>query len=236
MPVVAVVQARLSSSRLPGKILRPLAGQPMLGHLCDGLARACTLDGIIIATSSESSDDVVENYARERDMPIFRGSLSNVAKRLLEAARWSHADVLVRINGDSPLLDPVLVDQAVSLFVANSVDIVTNVQPRSFPKGQSVEVIATASLAEAVVHMTTEYEREHVTPYFYTHSDRCMIRSFEAAQPRPEVQLSVDTAADFARCEEIMKMLGRPHWEAGWEACVKAYDELLALESGIADD
>jgi spore coat polysaccharide biosynthesis protein SpsF len=135
---------------------------------------------------------------------------------------------LVRLSGDSPLLDPALVDRAVALFRLDAADLVSNVASRTFPKGQSVEVLSRQALARAVAAMTTRYEREHVTPYLYAHPDDFVIRSFTATVPRPEVQLSVDDASDFERCEAILSSLGRPSWEAGWEECVRASDALAA--------
>lgn len=205
-----------------------LGDRAMLGHLCDGLRYARTLDEFVLATSTEPSDDAVASYAQHSGIPCYRGSLSNVAERMLFAARSFNADAVVRLNGDSPLLDPALVDQAVEVFLRERVDIVTNARPRSFPKGQSVEVMTTSALAGAVASMSTSEEREHVTQYFYTHADRFVIRSIAAARPRPEVQLSVDTAEDFTRCESILKMLGIPPWQAGWQACVAQYDALAA--------
>lgn len=234
MRVIAVIQARFSSQRLPGKVLMRLRDRPMIGHLCDGLAHARTLVEFVLATSTDSSDDAVANYARERNISCFRGSLTNVAERMLAAAHSANADVLVRLGGDSPLLDPALVDRAVDLFIVHRADLVTNVRPRSFPKGQSVEVMTTAALAIAVAHMSTAAEREHVTPYLYAHHDQFMICSFSAAQPRPEVQLSVDTPEDFARCELILERLGCPPWRAGWEACVAAYDTLTVSNGRVS--
>ncbi len=210
-----------------------LGNRLMIDHLREGLSHAQTLTGIVLATSRQSSDDAVESYARESGIPCFRGSLANVAERMLKAAQSCGADVLVRLSGDSPLLDPSLVDHAVRLFSKEGVDFVTNVRPRSFPKGQSVEVMTTTALSDAVAHMSTPEEREHVTPYFYVHPDQIRIRSFTAVKPRPEVQLSVDTAEDFARCEMILKSLGRPAWQAGWEACVAEYDALSAAGKGV---
>src|SRR5216110_2122701 len=117
MRVIAIVQARFSSQRLPGKVLMHLGDRPMIGHLCDALTHARSLSGMVLATSTESSDNALAHYSEERRIPCFRGSLTNVAERMLGAARSAKADALVRISGDSPLLDPVLVDRAVAMFL-----------------------------------------------------------------------------------------------------------------------
>jgi spore coat polysaccharide biosynthesis protein SpsF len=226
MRTVVTIQARLSSQRLPGKILRSLRGRPMLDYLLEGLAAARRVDGIVIATSDDSGDDETAAFAATRGIDCHRGSLEHVARRLLAAGESARADAIVRISGDSPLLDPAIVDRAVELFAIGGADIVSNVRPRSFPKGQSVEVIALPALARAVAQMTLPDEREHVTPFLYAHPELFPLRAFGAEHPRPEVQLSVDTPEDFARCEAILAALSEPHWRAGWQACVTAFDAL----------
>ncbi len=224
--IAVVVQARFSSARLPGKVLLPLRGRALLGHLLDGLAQCRTIDGIILATSTDQTDDPILVFAHDSGMACYRGPLADVASRVLGAARCADAEALVRISGDSPLLDPTLVDHAVSLFRSGGVDLVSNVVRRTFPKGQSVEVISCHALTRALAEMSTAYEREHVTPFFYAHPEAYTIRSFEAAHPRPDVQLSVDEPADLERCEAILAALGEAPWKAGWEACVRACDAL----------
>lgn len=226
--IVAVVQARMSSRRLPGKILRPLAGRPTLDYLLDALRSCQRLSGIVLATSQDASDDPTAAFAAARGLPCHRGSLDDVARRLLDAALVVGGDAFVRVNGDSPLLDPRLIDQAVEIYLAGGTELVTNVHPRSFPKGQSVEIISVAAMRRAVQAMSSAHDREHVTPYFYTHEREFVIRSFGATRPRPELQLSVDSPEDFARCEAIIGTLDSPPHVAGWQACADVCDELAA--------
>jgi spore coat polysaccharide biosynthesis protein SpsF len=233
--VVAVVQARLSSRRLPGKVLRPLGGRPLLAHLLEVLATVPGLDGVVVATSADSDDDPVAAFAAAAGVAVHRGPLDDVAGRLLGAAAAAEADALVRVNGDSPLLDPALVRHAVRLFREEVPDLVTNVLRRTYPRGQSVEVIRLAALRTAIARMTTAEEREHVTPYFYRCSREFTIRSFEAACPAPEIQLSVDEPEDLVRCEAILAALGNPSGRPGWEACVRAaasLDGTAAMKEG----
>lgn len=196
----------------------------MLTHLLARLARCCSVDGIVLGTSTDPTDDPIAQFAERQGVECYRGFLEDVASRMLGAARSTGADVLVRVSGDSPLLDPVLVDQAVGIFRACTPDLVTNVARRTFPKGQSVEVLSCTALTRAIADMSTASEREHVTPRFYSHPEEYAIRSFEAETPRPAVQLSIDEAADLARCELILQALGEGAEGAGWEDCVRAYD------------
>jgi spore coat polysaccharide biosynthesis protein SpsF len=210
LKVVAVVQARMSSARLPGKVLREVRGRPLLAYLIDRLRRCNVLDGVVIATSTGRDDDPIAAFARTNLIDCHRGSLDDVAFRLLSAARAAGADALVRISGDSPLIDPAIVDRAVDIYRRERPDLATNVQRRTFPKGQSVEVIAMAALERAHRAMTSAAEREHVTLLFYAHPERFRIAAFESGIARGDLQLSVDTEEDFARFAAIIERLGEP--------------------------
>ena len=214
-PVFAVVQARMDSSRLPGKVLRLMLGRPMLAHLLDGLTRCTRLDGVVLATSVEPSDDPLEAFAREYGVPVHRGPLDHVAQRVHDAAAAHGAGALVRVCADSPLLSPALVDEAVALFREHRPDLASNVLTRTFPKGQSVEVLARRTLAEALPRLADDAEREHVTRHFYANADAYRIAEFRSGHDWGRIQLSVDTAEDFSRAEALLAAMDRPHWEYG---------------------
>lgn len=214
--VTAIIQARTSSRRLPGKMLRPLHGRPLLDHVVEAARRVPGVDGVVVATSGEESDDALAAHAGGLGIGVHRGPLDDVARRMLDAAVAAEADVLVRINGDSPLLDPALIAQGLALFRSGTHDLASNVVVRSFPKGQSVEVISRAALADAVAAMTTADDREHVTPYFYRNPERYRIARFVAEQAMPDLQLSIDTEEDFAFCEALLARLPGPPWQVGW--------------------
>jgi spore coat polysaccharide biosynthesis protein SpsF (cytidylyltransferase family) len=222
----------MSSKRLPGKILMRIAGRPMLDHLVEGLSHAHGLDDIVLATSADRSDDETAEFASRRGLRCHRGPLDDVARRILDAGAKADADAIVRVNGDSPLLDPALVEQGLAAFRGNAADIATNVCPRSFPKGQSVEVIAVAALERAAERMVPKHDREHVTPYIYAHPQAFSIVSFVTDPPCSDIQLSVDDAADFARCTAIVAALPAPAWQVGWRACLSAYDRVEATYAG----
>jgi spore coat polysaccharide biosynthesis protein SpsF (cytidylyltransferase family) len=207
MRIVGIIQARSSSVRCPGKMLRPLHGRPMIDWVMDAARRAAAagaLNAVAVATSDDASDDALAAHVAALGVPVHRGPLDDVARRMLEAAIVLKCDAFVRINGDSPLLDSGLIKRAVELYRNNGHDLVTNVAVRSFPKGQSVEVISRAAMQKAVAQMASADEREHVTQYFYRNSDRFRIKSFRADEPMPHLQMSVDTSEDFARCEAVI--------------------------------
>ena len=201
----------------------------MIGYLLEALTHCSAIDGVVLATSDMPEDDAVAAFAEREGIRCYRGPLDNVLDRVRGAGRAAAASAVVRLSGDSPLLDPALVDRAVALFRAESPDLVSNVVIRSFPKGQSVEVIALDALDRAAAAVESPHDREHVTTYLYAHPERFAIRGFSAERPRPDLQLSVDEPADFARCEAILDILGVPPWQAGWEACAQAHESLAGL-------
>lgn len=227
MTVWAIIQARMSSRRLPGKILRPLAGEPLLGHICRRLAECRAIDGFAVATSEAASDDPTADFCQSRGVRCVRGPLEDVAARFLRSARELGAEALVRINGDSPFVDPSLVDHAVELFRAGGADVVTNISPRSFPKGMSVEVMAVSALSRAYQNMGELSHREHVTKYFYEHPDAFRIINFISGGDFSTVQLSVDTSEDFLRAEQIIRSKEGSSGPWGWKDVLKARDQLL---------
>lgn len=217
-----IVQARMSSSRLPGKVLRPARGKPMLQYLLDRLGQAKRVAGVLVATSDDPSDDAVAQYCEQNGQPCFRGSLPDVASRYLAAAASRDLEAFVRVTGDSPLLDQVLVDKAVELYMEGGYDLVSNVLERSFPKGQSMEVMSTDALARAYARMTRASDKEHVTHYFYRHRDWFQIRNFSYHEDHSKMQLSVDSPEDWDRFVAVVEGMERPHWDYG-------VDEIIAL-------
>ena len=161
----------MSSRRLPGKVLANVGGRPMLAWLVERVRRCRNISAFAIATSVNRSDDGIASLAAELDVPVVRGDLHDVVSRFLSAADQFNAEAFVRLNGDSPLLDPKLIDTAVSLFESGAFDVVTNVHPRSFPKGQSVEVVSMPALRLLAAQTGDLEDREHVTRYFYRCAD-----------------------------------------------------------------
>jgi spore coat polysaccharide biosynthesis protein SpsF (cytidylyltransferase family) len=211
--VIAVVQARMGSQRLPGKVLTPIAGTTLLGLLLDRLARCEAVASIAVATSSEAADDAVAAYCRERGTTVVRGPLDDVAARFLAAGERLGAEAVVRISGDSPLMDPALIDRAARLF-DDACDVVTNVRPRTFPPGQSVEVVRVSALAAVHPRMGDD-DREHVTPLLYRPEERMRLRAFTADRDYEGLRLTVDTPQDLAFVRALVRRMTRPQHEYG---------------------
>lgn len=206
--MLAIIQARMTSSRLPGKVLQPVAGKPLLNWVHTRLSSATELSEVVVATSVSVSDNPIVEFCRRIGISVYRGSLESVAQRLLDCARSQQSSEFVRISGDSPLIDPMLVDQAVVLHKQESPDLTTNVQFRSFPKGQSVEVIRTRALESALSQMRDPRDLEHVTRYFYLNPQEFFIENFFSEVPIGDVQLSVDTVEDLKVVDKILTQLG----------------------------
>lgn len=167
--VVVIIQARMGSTRLPGKVLMPAAGKTLLAHLVERLRRSKTLDCLVIATSVLPSDDAIVNEAQAINSEVFRGSEADCLDRYVKAGRQYQADIVVRITADCPLIDHTLMDEMV-VFALNNPgkwDLVTNRHPLTFPDGLDVDVIPMESLEKAAREAKKPHQREHTIPYFW---------------------------------------------------------------------
>jgi spore coat polysaccharide biosynthesis protein SpsF (cytidylyltransferase family) len=225
MKTITIVQARMSSNRLPGKVLRLVEGKTLLAYLLESLKQCNSLGQIVVATSLEASDDPIAAACRGIGVLCFRGPLENVAERFRMLLDVCPCDRFVRANGDSPLLDHRLVDQGVGLFQSGNYDLVTNTQPRTFPRGQSVEVVRTDVFQEACRRMTEPEDKEHVTRFFYRHASEFRIHNFESGRDFGGLHMAVDEQRDFEAFEAAVRRMNKPHWKY-------ALDELAGLYRG----
>ena len=213
MKLGAIIQARMSSERLPGKVLMPLNGRPVLAYVLERLQRARGLDEIVVATSSQRSDDPVADFCSQREVSVFRGGLEDVAGRFAGAAEQYGFDAFVRVSGDSPLLDQHLVERGVQLFRDGEAEIVSNVFPRRCPVGESVEVVSLAALRRALPAMGAKH-REHVTLAFYEQPEHFSIVGFALGDKDSSgISLAVDSPADAELVATILERMERPHWD-----------------------
>lgn len=209
MRVDAIVQARMGSRRLPAKVLREIAGTPILGHLLDRLARCAEIDGVVVATGDRPEDDPVAAYCAGRGADVHRGPLDDVAERFAQVVRGRGLDGFVRVSADSPLLDPALVDAAARLLREGRADVVTNARPRTHPHGQSVEAVRADVFLRLLPAMTAEGDREHVTPALYR-DPSVRVAPLPGDATWPDIGLAVDTPEDLARVEAIVSRMTAP--------------------------
>lgn len=165
--ILCVLQARLSSSRLPGKVLEPVLDEPMIGRQVERIRRAKRIDHLVVATSDEPSDDPLARYCSEAGIDCQRGSLTDVLGRFAMVAERYHPEQVMRLTADCPLTEASLLDRVVEQHLAQGNDYTSNVHDRSFPDGLDVELFSAQVLMRAQAQVRSDFEREHVTPWMY---------------------------------------------------------------------
>lgn len=220
--VVAIIQARTGSSRLPKKVLMDIAGKPMLQHVIERASASTRVDEVWVATTDEPGDDALVELGESLATPCFRGDENDVLDRYYRAATDARADVVVRLTADCPLLDPTLVDQVIEALDEET-DYAANVlPPRTYPRGLDTEVFHYAALERAWREDSDPASREHVTPYIYRNSDKFRLKPVRQEQDHSHLRWTVDTEADL---ELVRRLAG------ALPAGVTAWSETLEVLS-----
>lgn len=227
MKIGAIIQARMSSRRFPGKVLHTVKGKPLLMYIIERLQKVSQFAGIIVATSSGDDDKCVKQFCADNGILCYRGDLDNVVARFTGALDVLSVEAFVRVNGDSPLIDPRLIENGIEMFLKGEYDIVTNVFPRSFPKGQSVEIVSSEVFKRTEKNIIEKDDREHVTRYFYNNAEKFHIYNISSSSDLSHIQLSVDTAEDMKTFEGIASKMDRPHWTYGLKEVLELYNSVV---------
>ena len=202
MTIKTIIQCRMTSRRFPGKVLSPFFGKPVLAHVVERIKRTQFGSSIILATSDDQADDPLVVYAKYLGLEVVRGPRDDVVGRFALTLSQHRCDAFFRVCGDSPLLLPFLFDRAASIYMNSSYDIVTNVFPRTFPVGMSIELIRTKTFLEIKKKVIDKEEKEHLTKYFYHHHKDFKICNIECAKlTDPDLKLAVDELKDLKRLE-----------------------------------
>lgn len=205
--VIAIIQARMGSSRLPGKVLKDILGEPMLIREVLRVRRAQSIGQVIVATTVLPEDDIIAKVCRARGIPCYRGHALDVLDRYYQAAQIFNAEVIVRLTGDCPLIDPQEIDRTVRAFFDTGVDFTANRLPppwkRTTPIGMDTEVVSFNNLARAWLEADTKHAREHVMPYFYEQEGRFSVLLVDHDPDLGGYRLTVDTPEDLALVREI---------------------------------
>lgn len=198
--ILGILQARMSSTRLPGKVLMPLAGVPMVLRQIERLRRARQMDRLVVATSTETSDDPLVTALQAADVAVYRGSLNNVLARFIGALDANPADHVVRLTADCPLADPDVLDAAIALHMDQSAAYTSNTpESFAFPKGLDVEVISASALRQAAAEASSPEDFEHVTWGIWTHPERWKIAWLKSPKADDgDIRWTVDTPDDYA--------------------------------------
>ncbi len=215
MKVVAIVQARMGSTRLPGKVLRELAGESMLARVVKRLRGAEFVHEVLIATTDRPGDDAIVAECRRYSVAVFRGDQDDVLDRYFKAAKSTSAEIVVRITSDCPLIDPEIIDKTIRAFQDMSPDYASNTIVRTFPRGLDTEVVSMAALTRAWREARRPHEREHVTPYILEHPEDFVLLPVLGDQDYSAYRWTVDVPEDFEFVQAVydrLKVKGEFSW------------------------
>jgi len=207
MKVVAIIQARMGSTRLPGKILKKVMSKTLLEYQLDRVKRAELIDDIVVATTVEQADNPIAELCADLQINVFRGSEHDVLSRYYEAAVEHEADVIVRLTSDCPLIDPIIVDQVIKLYLDYliEIDYASNTLDRTYPRGLDTEVFSFAALKQMHEQATLFRDREHVTSYLYTNPNIFSLKQLKNKVDLSAYRWTVDTLEDFQLVELILQ-------------------------------
>lgn len=222
--MLAIVQARMSSSRLPGKVLKKIVGKSLLELQLERVKRSKLITKIVVATSVDSSDDVIESLCKSLSIDCTRGSMGDVLDRFYVTAKLYNANSIVRITGDCPIIDPGIIDTTINCFHQSSVDYASNVNPPTFPDGLDVEVMKFKLIYEAWEKASLLSEREHVTRYFYNNADKYSFRNIENDTDLSHLRWTVDEWEDFKLIEYVYNKLYLTNPEFNFNDVLQLFD------------
>lgn len=207
MSTLAILQARMSSRRLPGKVLMDILGRPMLARQIERLRRAEILDALVVATSNNEEDNAIAALCRDLGVLCFQGSLDDVLDRFVSCASAHNPDHVVRLTGDCPLADPRIIDRVVRFHLDGDYDYTSNVLPPTWPDGMDVEAIRFKCLVDANAETTRASDREHVTPFIYNHPERYRLGNVAQKIDQSKYRLTVDEPDDLEKVSRIYEIL-----------------------------
>lgn len=227
MKIAAIIQARMGSTRLSGKVMRDLKGKSVLSHVIERVRQTKFIDEIVIATTNLLRDDIIVKEAVTNGCNVFRGSEEDVLSRYYFAAKEINADIIVRITSDCPLIDPIIIDKLIEFYLDGNHDLVTNagsdLKQRTYPRGLDVEVFSFNVLEEAFLKGKENYHREHVTPYIYEESNK--IYYFKNDVDYSNYRWTLDTKEDFELISEIYNSLYNDSHDFYMEDIIKLFEE-----------
>lgn len=207
MSIVGVLQARMSSTRLPGKVLEPILNVPMIGRQVERLRRATAMDALVVATSTDPGDDALVEYVATLGVPVVRGSLDDVLARFVQAIDEHAIDTVVRLTADCPLASPAVIDAVIADFVSGGADYVSNTLTPTYPDGVDVEVLRADVLRWVAANSDDPHEHEHVTLGVYRRPERFAVRNVAGGEDLSDLRWTVDNPDDLAFVREVYARL-----------------------------
>jgi spore coat polysaccharide biosynthesis protein SpsF len=206
--VVAIIQARMGSTRLPGKVLKDIQGETMLARVLNRVRRARLLDELLVATTDRFADDVIVKECQHWSVPVFRGDEEDVLDRYFRAAQLVKAEIVVRITSDCPLIDPEIIDKTIAAFLDARPDYASNTLVRTYPRGLDTEVMTHDVLGRAWQEARTPYQRVHVTPYIYERPAEFRILPVTGSADHSSLRWTVDAQEDLEFVRAIYSRFG----------------------------
>lgn len=209
VPCMIIVQARLGSTRLPGKVLKPILGKPMLCYQIERLRRLQGVQGIIVATTTNPQDQPLVDFCMREGLHYVRGSEDDVLSRYVAACEAFGLDIVVRITSDCPIIDPSIIQKGLALFLQNyaNLDYLSICHERTYPIGMDFEIIRVSALKKAFYEAQTAAEKEHVTPYIWKHPEHFRLANLQQMINQSSYRLTVDTHEDLELVERIVTSL-----------------------------
>jgi spore coat polysaccharide biosynthesis protein SpsF len=208
--ITAIVQARLGSTRLPGKVMIEFSGNTLLGHILDRVSASKYISKTIVATTDQKTDDALVDWLEKKGVSYFRGSESNVLSRYYEAANAYGAAHIARITSDDPFKDPEVIDKVAELYFNESLDFACNNNPPTFAEGLDTEIFSFKALSAANTAATDPFEREHVTQHFYRNPQKFKQRNLSSPKDYSHLRWTLDTAEDLAMTRAVYDALYKP--------------------------
>jgi len=239
MNIVCIIQARMGASRFPNKVLSDLHGKPMLVRQIERIMQSKLIDTVVVATSNSITDNPIKTLCDEHYYACFRGSENNVLERYYKAAFAFEADIVVRVTGDCPLIDPEVTDKVIQYYLDNDFDYVSNTLTPTYPDGLDTQVFSFYVLAKANREATTKLEREHVIPYIKNHPDIFSTANVECEQDLSHMRWTVDYPKDLEFVRKVYKELYKKNKLFKFKDILKLLKEkpeLMNINNGIERD
>ncbi len=233
--VVAIIQARMGSTRLPGKVLLDIGGEPVLSRVLRRLKRCTRIDQLLIATTTDAADDAIVAACQSFEVEVFRGQQADVLDRYYRAAQFTKAAIVVRITSDCPLIDPDVTDRTISAFLDARPDYASNALQRTYPRGLDTEVMSFETLEQCWSHADLPYQRSHVTPYVYENPEKFKILKVTGSNDCSSHRWTVDTPEDLKFVRAVYERFGNRD-DFSWHEVIaemERHPELKAINQHI---
>lgn len=229
---VCIIQARLSSTRLPRKVMLPLEGRLVLQHVISRLEKSKLVDQVVVATTRDDIDDELEVYCQENGIPCFRGDREDVLSRFYECAKECNATDVVRVTSDCPLVDPNIVDDVIRLFRSENADYGANSMEKTYPHGLDVEVLTFRALSHSHFKAKEPFEREHVTQYVRHRPEEYKLVNLSSEEELHDIRVTLDEEEDFQLIKLVMRLKGDDVDFDGIKSVFKEFPLLKDINTG----